>query len=59
MASVNALQLRRLEVMIADVQKEMQGTENYEDMLILLQKQNSLMMAKREFSKKLGRVILK
>lgn len=59
LAAVNALQLRRLEVMIADVQKEMQTTESHEDLLILLQKQNSLMMAKREFSKKLGRVILK
>lgn len=58
-ASVNALQLRRLEVMITDVQKELQATENHEDQLILLQKQNSLIIAKKEFSKKLGRVVLK
>ncbi len=58
-ASVNALQLRRLEVMIADVQKEMLAAETHEDILILLQKQNSLIQAKKDFSKKLGRVVLK
>jgi DNA primase len=57
--AIDALQLRRLEVMIADVQKEIQGNENHEDVLILLQKQSSLIQAKRDFSKKLGRVILK
>src|SRR5688572_7490383 len=50
-ASINALQLRRLEVMISDVQKELQAAENHEDVLILLQKQNSLIAAKKEFSK--------
>jgi len=58
-SAVNALQLRRLEVMIADVQKEMQAAETHEDILILLQKQNSLVQAKKDFSKKLGRVVLK
>ena len=58
-SAIDSLQLRRLEVMIADVQKELHATENHEDVLILLQKQNSLIQAKREFSKKLGRVILK
>lgn len=58
-SAIDALQLRRLEVMIADVQKELQAADNHEDVLILLQKQNSLITAKREFSKKLGRVILK
>lgn len=58
-SAIDALQLRRLEVMIADVQKELQAAESHEDVLILLQKQNSLIQAKREFSKKLGRVILK
>jgi DNA primase len=58
-AAVNALQLRRLEVMINDVQNELRAAQSDEDMLILLQKQKSLLEAKQEFSKKLGRVILK
>lgn len=58
-SSIDALQLRRLEVMIADVQKELQEAKSPEDELILLQKQISLTEAKREFSKKLGRVVLK
>ena len=58
-AAVHALQLRRLEVMIADVQNELRETENFDDQLILLQKQQSLVAAKKEFSKKLGRVVLK
>lgn len=57
--AVNALQLRRLEVMIADVQKEIQQATTPEDELILIQKQLGLIEAKREFSKKLGRVVLK
>ncbi len=57
--AIDSLQLRRLEVMIADVQKELKEAVDHDDMMILLQKQNSLIQAKREFSKKLGRVILK
>lgn len=58
-SAINALQLRRLEVMIADVQKELQEAKTPEDEVILIQKQMSLTEAKREFSKKLGRVVLK
>lgn len=57
--AIDALQLRRLEVMIADVQKELQESKSPEDEIILIQKQMSLMDAKRDFSKKLGRVVLK
>jgi DNA primase len=59
LSAINSLQLRRLEVMILDVQKELRESENYEDQLILIQKQKSLVEAKKEFSKKLGRVVLK
>lgn len=58
-SAINALQLRRLEVMIGDVQKELREALTPEDEIILIQKQISLTEAKREFSKKLGRVVLK
>lgn len=55
----NALHLRRLEVMINDVQNEIRESQDGEEQLILIQKQKSLIEAKMEFSKRLGRVILK
>jgi DNA primase len=55
----NALHLRRLEVMINDVQNEIRESQDVEEQLILIQKQKSLIEAKMEFSKRLGRVILK
>jgi DNA primase len=55
----NALHLRRLEVMINDIQNELRESKDVEEQLMLIQKQKSLMVAKMEFSKRLGRVILK
>ena len=55
----NALHLRRLEVMINDVQAELRESKDVDEQLILIQKQKSLIEAKMEFSKRLGRVILK
>lgn len=55
----NALHLRRLEVMINDVQAELRESKDLDEQLILIQKQKSLIEAKMEFSKRLGRVILK
>ncbi len=55
----NALHLRRLEVMINDVQSELREATDVDEQLILIQKQKSLIEAKMEFSKRLGRVILK
>lgn len=55
----NALHLRRLEVMINDIQAELRESKDVDEQLILIQKQKSLIEAKMEFSKRLGRVILK
>ncbi len=58
-AAVNSLQLRRLEVMIVDVQNKLRETEDFEEQLTLMQEQQSLVQLKKDFSKKLGRVVLK
>ncbi len=58
-AAVNALQLRRLEVMILDVQNELRETEDFDAQIDLIKRQQTLVEAKKDFSKKLGRVVLK
>jgi hypothetical protein len=42
-----------------DVQGELREATDVDEQLILIQKQKSLIEAKMEFSKRLGRVILK
>lgn len=57
--SVYALKLRRLEMMILDTQIKLREASSEENIMLLLQEQHALIEAKRQFSKLLGRVVLK
>ncbi len=54
-----ALKIRKIEMMIHDNQKRMKESGNWEEQLILLEEQHSLIKAKKIFSALLGRIVLK
>lgn len=57
--AVYALKSRRLEIMIADIQKRLKENPAEEEMLTLMQTQHQLLEAKKVFNGLLGRIILK
>jgi len=58
-AAVHALQLRRLEVMLSDLAAELREEQDYEKIIVTMQKMRNIEIAKTEFAKKLGRVVVK
>jgi DNA primase len=59
MSAIYSLKMRRLEMMIAENQKQIKESSSEEDILTLISEQKSLLEAKMAFSEQLGRVVLK
>ncbi len=57
--AVYALKSRKIEIMIHDIQKQLKENPPEEEMMTLMQTQYSLLQAKKEFNKLLGRIIVK
>jgi DNA primase len=57
--AVYALKSRKLELMINDIQKQIKENPPEEEIMVLIQTQNNLLNAKKEFNKLLGRIVVK
>ncbi|GAB4136605.1 MAG: DNA primase [Bacteroidia bacterium] len=59
MHAIRSLKLRKLELMIADKQRELKEATNDDDVMITMQQLQQLIQVKKHFSSLLGRVVLK
>lgn len=58
-SAVFALKSRKLEMMIHDIQKRLKENPAEEEIMTLMQKQQLLLQAKKDFNAQLGRIIVK